>query len=493
MTDSVSYPCVYTLLLEHNSDIMITMKVLFCSSEAVPFAKTGGLADVSSALPDELRNQGIDCSVVMPLYRCVRDTGVSLDHVSDISFLSGQGIGTGRIFSSGHTFFIENDVHFNREGMYSYAAKDFPDNLERFAFYSRACIELLSILGDVDIVHCNDWQSALVLPYLRSLGIEGIATLFTIHNLAYQGNFEVSLWPLLLLPQEYLHPDFMEFFGRINVMKAGIVFADMVNTVSPTYALEIQTPEFGSGLDGLLRSVSYKLSGIANGIDGAIWNPETDHLIAQTYSAQDISGKDLCKKDLQARFSLTPGDHPVFGMIGRLVEQKGIDLVIDVIPELVRSGAQIVILGNGLKEYEQMLLNISSIHQGQLGIHIGFDERLAHIIEAGSDFFLMPSKFEPCGLNQMISMRYGTIPIVTGVGGLKDTVEALGEDDHPCGIRVSTPTKDALWAALDQALTLFSREKSVFETLRINAMKKDVDWKTSAQEYLLLYNKMKKF
>jgi len=469
------------------------MNVLFCSSEAVPFAKTGGLADVSSALPGQLRNQGIDCSVVIPLYRSVRDSGILMEHVADISFLSGQGISTGRIFSHGHTYFIENDTYFARDGMYSYGAQDFPDNLERFAFFSRACIELLGIMGNVDIVHCNDWQSALVLPYMHSLGIEGISTLFTIHNLAYQGSFDSSLWPLLLLPHEYLHPDVMEFFGRINVMKAGIVFADMVNTVSPTYALEIQTPQFGVGIDGLLRSVSYKLSGITNGIDSAIWNPGTDPLIAKTYSDSDISGKDLCKKDLQKRFSLTPGDHPVFGMIGRLVEQKGIDLVIDIIPELIKSGSQIVILGNGLTQYEHVLEKMSSTYPGLLGVHIGFDESLAHIIEAGSDFFLMPSKFEPCGLNQMISMRYGTIPIVTGVGGLKDTVEALGEGDAPCGIRVSTPTKDSLLAAANQALLIFSRQRSVFETIRINGMNKNVDWQTSAQQYSLLYDQMREF
>ena len=213
----------------------------------------------------------------------------------------------------------------------------------------------------------------------------------------------------------------------------------------------------------------------------------------ETYSAEDISGKALCKKDLRKRFSLTTGDRPIFGMIGRLVEQKGIDLVIDIIPELIQSGSQIVILGNGSTEYEHLLRKMSSAHKGQLGVHIGFDESLAHIIEAGSDFFLMPSKFEPCGLNQMISMRYGTIPIVTGVGGLKDTVEALGEGENPCGIRVSTPIKDALLAAANQALTIFSRQKSVFETVRTNAMKKNVDWKTSAQEYSRLYNKMMEF
>lgn len=469
------------------------MKVLFCSSEATPYAKSGGLADVSSALPQELRNQGIDCRVVIPLYKSVRDSGASLKHVSDISFLSGQGISRGRIFSSGHTYFIENNTYFNRDGMYFYADNDFPDNLERYAFYSRACVELLSIIGDVDIVHCNDWQSALVLAYIHALGIEDVSKVFTIHNLAYQGNFDSALWPFLLLPQEYMLPDVMEYFGRINIMKAGIVFADMVNTVSPSYAKEIQTPEFGAGLDGLLRSVSNKLTGIVNGIDCSVWDPSRDTLIAQHYSDKNMVGKAECKKDLQKIFSLTPGTNPVFGMIGRLVQQKGIDLVIDILPDIIMAGAQVVILGNGQEQYEGTLQKMSATFKGRLGVHIGFDESLAHIIEAGSDFFLMPSKFEPCGLNQMISMRYGTIPIATSVGGLKDTVIALGEGEEPCGLRVNAPNKDALLATVHQAQRIYSRQKELFSKIQINAMKKDVGWKASAQKYLRLYRKIKNF
>ncbi len=448
---------------------------------------------MSSALPQELRKQGIDCEVVMPLYRSIRESGIPLTHVTDISFLSGQGISSCRVFSCAHTYFIENDTYFSRSGLYSYGGKDFPDNLERFSFYSRACVELLAVMGEVDIVHCNDWQSALIPTYLHAFGIEGVSTLFTIHNLAYQGMFDPSQWPLLLLPREYLRPDRMEYFGSINVMKAGIVFADMVNTVSPSYAQEIQTPEFGSGLDGLLKAVSYKLTGIANGIDSTVWDPATDTLIARPYSLEDPAGKAVCRQDLRKHFSLSPGDHPVFGMIGRLVEQKGIDLVIGIIPELLAAGAQLVILGNGQTVYEHELQAMSAAYPGRLGVHIGFDEGLAHIIEAGSDFFLMPSKFEPCGLNQMISMRYGTIPIVTPVGGLKDTVVALGEGDDPCGLRVNAPSRDALLAAIRRACAIFTREKELFETLQRNAMEKNVDWKISAQEYARLYTKIKHF
>ncbi|HHO75433.1 MAG TPA: glycogen synthase, partial [Deltaproteobacteria bacterium] len=422
-----------------------------------------------------------------------REKDIPLKHVCDLSFLSGQGISSGRVFSCGHTYFIENNTYFGRNGLYSYAGKDYPDNLERFAFYSRACVELLSILGPFDLVHCNDWQSALIPAYISALGIDSTATLFTIHNLAYQGIFDASAWSLLLLPEEYLHPDYMEFFGNINVLKAGIVFSDMINTVSPSYAQEIQTPQFGAGLESLLKSVSYKLTGIINGIDTTVWDPLRDRFIAEPYSCDNISGKAQCKKDLQSRFSLDHADYPVFGMISRLVEQKGIDIIIDIIPQLIQAGSQVVILGNGHKGYENELVEMSSAYPGQMGVHIGFDEGLAHIIEAGSDFFLMPSTFEPCGLNQMISMRYGTIPVVTGVGGLKDSVEALGEGDMPDGVRIISPDRDSLLSAVLQAHKIFTLKKQLVISMRNNAMKKNVGWEISAREYMHLYRKIKRF
>lgn len=468
------------------------MKILFCSSEVTPYAKTGGLADVSAALPAELNRQGLQCSVVMPLYQEVKAQNLPLEHVEDIPVLTGTGLHPTHFYRHGNTYFIDSSPLFDRKGLYSFKGLDYPDNLERFALFSRACIELMDML-EADIVHCNDWQTALVLAYIRAMDIEGVASVFTIHNLAYQGLFDASLWPTLFLPREFYHPDCMEFFGRINIMKAGIVFADHVNTVSPTYAGEIQTPEFGSGLDGLLRSVSWKLSGIVNGIDTAVWDPANDPLIKGSYSRRDLTGKDSCKEALRDLFSLDHGPAPLFGLISRLVEQKGIDLVIDCIPEMLRMGAQLVVLGNGNPAFERRLEELHRSFPGKVGILIGFDEAKAHAIEAGSDFFLMPSRFEPCGLNQLISMRYGTLPIVTGVGGLKDTVVGLGEGVAPTGLVLRPQGHDALLEAIRRACRLYGQEPDLFHAMRRAAMEKDVSWTTPAQEYSRLYYNLKDF
>jgi starch synthase len=469
------------------------MRILFCSSEVAPYAKTGGLADVSAALPVELRSLGAGCDVVMPLYRSVKKSGLELKHVTNISFLSGQGISRARVFSHGSVYFIENDLYFNRDGYYSYKGRDFPDNLERYAFFSRACVELAAALGDTDIIHCNDWQTALVPAYIHALGMTGISVCYTIHNLAYQGIFDSALWPLLFLPYEYFHPDIMEYYGSINILKAGVVFSDAVTTVSPSYALEIQTPEFGAGLDGFLRSFSRKLTGIVNGIDIRVWDPLNDGSIAHSFSVEDLSGKAVCKRDLQRRLSLKKNDGPLFGLIGRLVDQKGIDLVISIMDDIIALGAQVAVLGSGDSRYEQDLRSLSARHKGNLGVVIGFDEDLAHSIEAGADFFLMPSRFEPCGLNQMISMRYGTLPIVTRVGGLKDTVTALGEGENPTGLRVERPTPSDLLDAVRRACMLFHEQKALFSVIRRNAMQKDVGWRSSAIQYYSLYTKMINF
>jgi starch synthase len=317
--------------------------------------------------------------------------------------------------------------------------------------------------------------------------------MFTIHNLAYQGLFDAILWSMLFLPQELFHPDVMEYYGRINIMKAGLVFADAVNTVSPTYAQEIQTSEFGSGLDGLLKSISYKLTGIANGIDIDTWNPAEDSLIASGYSAKDLTGKAACKRALLKMFSLARGNAPVFGLISRLVEQKGIDCVLDAIPKIAAMGGKIVILGNGNPAFERSLKELHEEFGGQVGIFIGFDEAKAHAIEAGSDFFLMPSRFEPCGLNQLISMRYGTIPIVTGVGGLRDTVTALGEGDKPNGLRVTCPSTEAVLDAVSQACRIFKDERDLLNTMISNAMEQDVSWAIPARQYSLIYRNLNIF
>ncbi len=469
---------------------MDSMKVLLCSSEVTPYAKTGGLADVSAALPAELNRQGIRCFVVMPLYREIRNLDLPLKPCGDLAVLTGTGITDARVYSHGTTYFIAHPLFSDRTGLYSYAGYDYPDNLERFSFFSRACVELIRLIGDVDIVHCNDWQTALVLAYLKDAGLENVGSLFTIHNLAYQGLFDAILWSMLFLPHEHFNPECMEFFGRINVMKAGIVFADAVNTVSPTYAQEIQTAEFGSGLEGLLSAVSHKLSGIANGIDTDIWNPATDSLITRHYSPGDLVGKQKCKHALLTMFSLPVDNSPVFGIISRLVEQKGIDCVLDVIPSLAGLDAKLVLLGNGNPAFEKKLKDLQQTFPRHVGIHIGFDEAKAHAIEAGSDFFLMPSRFEPCGLNQMISMRYGTLPVVTGVGGLKDTVLALNESDRPFGLRVAVPDAQTLLETMSQACRIHRDDPGLFNAMISNAMDQDVSWTNPAREYSSIYSNL---
>lgn len=468
-------------------------RVLFCSPEVAPYAKTGGLADVSGALPDALRELGVACDVVMPLYGHIKANGLKLERVGEIFFPMGTGIAQAGIMRHGDVFFIENDEHFGRGGLYSYASLDFPDNLERFAFFARACVELIS-QRDADIVHCNDWQTALIPAYLHALELKDITTVFTIHNLAYQGLFDASLWPQLFLPRGFFTPEYLEYYGNINVMKAGIVLADQVNTVSARYACEIQQPEFGVGLDGLLRAVSHKLSGITNGIDCRVWDPAHDPVIAQPYDPAHMQGKAVCKDALLRRMGLsTDGNMPLFGLISRLVDQKGIDLVLHIIPEMLDEGAQIVILGNGEAWIEDRVRALSAAYPGRCGAYIGFDEGLAHAIEAGADFFLMPSRFEPCGLNQMISMRYGTIPIVTPVGGLVDTVTAVGEGEQPCGIRVQGVDSYALSAAVRESMRIFKHDQDLLRALRKNAMARDVSWTAPARQYLELYRKPKDF
>ena len=467
-------------------------KILFCSSEVAPYAKTGGLADVAGALPAALRAKGVDCESVMPYYGSIKNQGIKPGHVTDLLFPMGSGIANAGIYKYGHVYFIENDEHFLRTSLYTYQNNDFPDNLERFAFFSRACVELACYLS-ADILHINDWQTALVSAYLKALDINNISTLFTIHNLAYQGDFDISLWPLLLLPRDYFSPWCMEYFGKINIMKAGIVLSDAVSTVSKSYAQEITTPEFGVGLDGLLRAVSTKLYGITNGIDIEEWNPATDKLLPANFSIGNMNGKIKCKSELKKHFGLDMKiDAPIFGLVSRLVSQKGIDLVSDIIPEIAKS-AFLVILGSGEGSLQDRLKGLASSYPGRIGLHIGFSESLAHLIEAGSDFFLMPSRFEPCGLNQLISLRYGTIPIVTNVGGLADTVTAVGEKGHPNGIRVTFPNDASLLGAARYAIELYGKNMPYLKEMIKNSMRADVSWDSPAKEYFELYNKIKGF
>ena len=467
------------------------MKILYCASEVTPYAKTGGLADVSGALPKALNSLGHECLVAMPYYRAIKDSKLKTKLIDRFSFLTSAGFQEASVYRHEQMLFIDHRDYFKTPGLYTYQTKDYPDNLERFAFFSKAVAELTQRIDGLDVLHCNDWQTALVPAYLKALGINRPATLFTIHNIAYQGLYDAELWPMVMLPGSFFEPDCMEYYGRINILKAGIVCSDRVSTVSPSYAKEITTPDFGWGLDGLLRHVSSKLSGIINGIDTEIWNPAADELLPASFEEQNMAGKAVCKEALQRELNLSiMPDRPVFGLISRLVEQKGIDMILDILPAMVAHGCQIAVLGSGDSWLEDRLRWLIGQHQGSLGLHIGFNDRLAHLIEAGSDFFLMPSRFEPCGLNQMISMRYGTLPLVSNLGGLKDSVIAPEEPGEACGLKVWDQGSGGLMKTVLGALNLYTNHPETIIRLRRNAMRRDSSWDASAQAYIQLYSSL---
>jgi starch synthase len=372
-----------------------------------------------------------------------------------------------------------------------------PNNADRFALFCRIAVEVamdrVSQDWKPDIVHCNDWQSGLV-PALLSLEQNRPATLFTIHNMAYQGLFSGSTAFLLNLPGQLLTPDGLEFHSMLSFIKGGLVYADSLTTVSPTYALEIQTPSFGYGLEGLLSYRKEALTGIINGIDLDQWNPETDLFIAQQFNAASLTKKQVNKSALQTTCSLPVDDHiPLFGMISRLVEQKGIDLLINCLPELIDMPMQLVVVGHGDKGFEKRLQNLAALHPDKIAVTIGYEESFAHVIEAGADIFLMPSRFEPCGLNQMYSQRYGTIPVVRKTGGLADTVvdtlpETLG-DNTATGIVFTEASSGALIEAIKRAMILYSQPET-WKQLQLKGMQKNYSWSKSAKQYLALYEQL---
>jgi starch synthase len=476
------------------------MKILFASAEAHPLIKTGGLADVAGSLPRAIRNLHHDIRVIIPAYQSIlKQSGkftlvahLSLEGVSEpVRILSGKLPG-----STVTLYLVDSPAHFDRSGN-PYTMKQgsaWPDNAERFTVFCRA-IEALSLDAagldwQPDIVHCNDWQTGLVPPLLDRHA-EQPATLFTIHNLAYQGLFDWKIFKKLQLPADFWSMESMEFHNRFSFIKGGLVFADWLTTVSPTYALEIQTSEYGYGLEGLISHRNGNLTGIVNGVDYAVWNPGSDLHIPVQFNARSLTHKLENKRALQEHFSL-PVDNkaPVFATISRLVEQKGIDLIIDIIPDLVKAGAQLVILGSGDKQLEKTIRKAEKKYPQNISAHIGYDEALAHHIEAGADIFLMPSRFEPCGLNQIYSQRYGTVPVVRHTGGLVDTVTdttpATLEDKTATGFSFHKATAKALRGAVDRALSCY-REPDTWRQLVRTGMKQDFSWKRSAQLYIELY------
>ena len=485
------------------------MKVLFVASEVYPLIKTGGLGDVVYSLPHALHAQGLEIRLVVPGYRALLH---QLDQVRILGWLEvrgAEGIHSARILETQHPDFefplwvVDCPPLFDRAGnpYVSASGQDWPDNAERFTVFSRIAALLgedaLNIGWQPDVVHLHDWQTGLTAAFLHEQAVRP-RILFTIHNLAYGGYFSHGDFVRLQMPSHWWHSEGVEFHGGFSMLKAGIVYADAVTTVSPTYAKEICTPEFGYGLDGLLRVHQAKLHGILNGIDTQMWNPATDTHLPAHYTANRINpGKTRNKRALLQRF-LGPVDDaqlsaPVLGLVGRLVEQKGVDWVLAAIPVLLaESDVRFVLLGSGQTGYEQKLTRLAKKHPDRVLVEIGYDEPLAHLIEAGADIFLMPSRFEPCGLNQMYSLRYGTPPVVFKTGGLADTVvnvsEATLADSSANGFVFERPGAVAFIGAIRRALKLL-RQPVLWRRVQQTGMRQSFDWEQSARQYLSLYSK----
>jgi starch synthase len=464
-------------------------RVLMVSSECAPLAKTGGLADVLGALPPALADHGDQAAVVIPRYASIDLKGTRRVYDSLPVYLGPARYDTA-IYQAPAEFplyLVDCPPLYGRKGFYGESGLDYPDNHIRFAVFARAALGIARYLFQPDILHCHDWQSGLVPAYLRSTfstdpTFAGVKTLFTIHNLGYQGLFPKTALTDAALDPKLFRPDGLEFFGRVSYIKGGIAFADWLNTVSPTYAREIQTREYGFGLDGALRARADSLTGILNGVDYREWSPDVDPLLPANYSTDDLSGKRVCKMALLAEFGLPveATDRPLIGIVSRFTRQKGTDILAEVAADIVAEGLNIVALGEGDPEYEQFFLDMAAAHPGRIAVRIGFDNRLAHLVEAGADMFLMPSHYEPCGLNQMYSLRYGTVPVVRATGGLNDTIGVA------TGFKFVEYSGQALLGAVRDAARAYS-DPDVWAGLVCRGMQQDFSWKPSAASYSALY------
>jgi starch synthase len=479
------------------------MKILLASSEVFPFSKTGGLADMVGALARALANEGHEARVVTPLYRGIREKFPALRKV-DWQF----DLPLGRLRVRAELceldvarglkiYFVDQPGYFDRAGIYQENHFGYADNASRFIFFSKCVVHLARYLTwRPDVVHVHDWQVGLVPALILQQRIEGWGnpppTCLTIHNLAYQGVFPAEAFALTNLPADFFAPDGVgaEFFGLLNCLKAGIAFADFITTVSPRYAREITTEEFGCGLDGLLRRRHQNLAGILNGVDYGEWNTTKNPHLIKPYSAGRMAGKKLNKLELQKSLGL-PADEsvPLFGTIARLAEQKGVDIQLGALAEMLNTKMQFVLLGSGSPEYERGYRDLARHFPGKVAVQFGYDETLAHRIEAGCDFFLMPSRFEPCGLNQMYSLRYGTIPVVRATGGLDDSVIDWTQNPRlATGIKFFEYTSRSLAKAIRKALVLFGQPK-LLQACRRNAMEADFSWEQTVHNYLSIYDK----
>ena len=464
------------------------MKIVFCSSEVFPFVKTGGLADVGGALPLALEQAGIEVMIFLPLYKAIDRSKFNITQVS-------ATVSTTKIGTAIDVYFIENEKYFSRDGIYGDSHGDYPDNLDRFQFFSEQVLEFLRASHiKVDLIHCHDWQTALIPVYLKEKYcnnpvFENTKSLLTIHNMAYQGVFSKKEYVKIKLKEELFGVNGFEFFGQINLLKAGILYADVLTTVSPQYAKEIQAKEFGCGLDGVIRSRKTEVVGILNGIDGTIWNPQTDALLEYRYGPADAMAiKPKNKTYLQQRLDLpVRPDVPLLGFVARLTHQKGIDLLLEAIDDLVDLDLQIIIQGVGESKYHAILNTIDMRYPKDVAVCLAFDEKIAHQIYVGCDLFLMPSLFEPCGLSQMISLRYGTIPIVYKTGGLADSIKPFSPrhlDGN--GFLFERYKKDNFVDAVKKAIDLY-HDHETFSTLINNAFHSQFGWEQSAQKYIKAY------
>jgi starch synthase len=467
---------------------MFKVRVLFVASEVAPFSKTGGLADVAGALPKALNARGVETLTVSPLWPSVPRRGLKDEGVLVQQFPFGSV--TAHVRRDKNFLFIDAPGLYERKRLYGE-----PDDARRFAVLSTASLAAAQLIGFApDVVHLNDWQTGLAALALSrgfsTTPLKRAKSVFTIHNLAYAGVFPKEVMYELGLPWELFTTDGIEFYDQLSFLKCGLVFADALTTVSPTYAHEIQTPEAGNGLHGLLAWRSSALHGILNGIDVSEWDPQTDKLLPAHFSPTTLAGKEACARALLEKVKLPlpkagAKRGPIFGNVGRMVEQKGVELLIATLPGLLDRGAYAVIIGTGDERYAMALNQLAQQYPKQLHVHIGFSEELAHLIEAGSDFFLMPSRFEPCGLNQMYSLRYGTIPVVRAVGGLEDTITDLSQPEAT-GIKFGPFDPHALWTAIDRAFELWNAPAKL-KVVQQRGMAEDNSWAHAAAQYEALY------
>ncbi len=458
------------------------MRIAICASEVVPFAKTGGLADVAGALPIALEDLGQEVIIVMPKYKMIQDAKFNIRKLQ-------EGISYTRVGKNIKVYFIENSRYFDRDSLYGDKNGDYPDNLDRFSYYCKRTLGLFKEINfKPDVIHVHDWQACLIPVYLKNscrgdAFYKNTKAVLTIHNIGYQGLFPKEQYSKLGLDWSLFNVEMLEFYDKINLLKGGIVFCDTINTVSATYSKEIQTKEFGFGLEGILDKRRDSLFGVLNGLDYSIWSPETDKFISRNYSTKTIADKYKNKEDLQRICKLPVNlEVPLFGIVSRLAEQKGFDIFSEAIDKLCRMGLQLVILGTGDLKYHLILGEIVKKYPKVISLHLKFDDTLAHKIYAGSDIFLMPSKYEPCGLGQMISLSYGTIPLVFKTGGLADTVN---QDN---GFVFDKYNKDALLDTIAKSMRAFNNKK-IWGALMQKAMQCNFSWGVSAKEYLKLYQR----